>query len=281
MTYTVDNIAGGNGTVGTVSSAGLYTAPPIAGKHTVRVTDAGLNRTSGAVVTVFSSITADYGSRAGTTPPIPADLFGYGRGESIPNVSARNLLGNGGLTVARTSAQIATVYATQTPDWTKIDPLVATIQASGQHAMLQLHQSPSWLQPASGVCAGNIFAAPTDVNQWAQIAASYVGHMDIAFPGVVTDYEIGNEPNATRHVLNVGPLDGVSQNLCSGRPSDEGTSCAGWSNDPRWRPGDLRLYTLLDQCSFDDKHNRTVRGLCQLSSVSLWLLAARGYMGYV
>ena len=197
VTYTVDNIAGGNGTVGTVSSTGLYTAPPIAGKHTVRVTDASLNRTSGAVVTVFSSITADYGSRAGTTPPIPADLFGYGRGESIPNVSARNLLGNGGLTVARTSAQIATVYATQTPDWTKIDPLIATIQASGQHAMLQLHQSPSWLQPASGVCAGNVFAAPTDVNQWAQIAASYVAHMDIAFPGVVTDYEIGNEPNAT------------------------------------------------------------------------------------
>jgi Glycosyl hydrolases family 39/Abnormal spindle-like microcephaly-assoc'd, ASPM-SPD-2-Hydin len=197
VTYTVDNIAGGNGTVGTVSSTGLYTAPPTAGKHTVRVTDASLNRTSGAVVTVFSSITADYGSRAGTTVPIPADLFGYGRGESIPTVSARNLLGAGGLTVARTSAQIATVYATQTPDWTKIDPLIATIKASGQHALLQMHQTPSWLQPTTGSCAGNVFAAPTDVNQWAQIAAAYVAHMDTAFPGVVTDYEIGNEPNAT------------------------------------------------------------------------------------
>ena len=197
VTYTVDNIGGGNGTVGTVSSTGLYTAPPTAGKHTVRVTDASLNRTSGAVVTVFTSITADYGSRAGTTAPIPADMFGYGRGEAIPTVSARNLLGQGGLTVARTSAQIATVYATQTPDWTKIDPMIATIKTSGQHALLQLHQSPSWLQPTSGVCAGNVFSAPTDVNQWAQIAATYVAHMDIAFPGVVTDYEIGNEPNAT------------------------------------------------------------------------------------
>ena len=36
VTYTVDNIAGGNATVGTVSSTGLYTAPPTAGKHTVR-----------------------------------------------------------------------------------------------------------------------------------------------------------------------------------------------------------------------------------------------------
>ena len=197
VSYTVDNIAGGNATVGTVSSTGLYTAPPTAGKHTVRVTDATLNRTSGGVVTVFSSITADYGSRAGTTAPIPADLFGYGRGESIPTVSARNMLGGGGLTVARTSAQIATVYATQTPNWTKIDPLIATIQASGQHALLQLHQTPPWLQPTSGICAGNVFAAPTDVNQWAQIAAAYVAHIDATFPGVITDYEIGNEPNAT------------------------------------------------------------------------------------
>ncbi len=207
VTYTVDNIAGGNATVGTVSSTGLYTAPPTAGKHTVRVTDASLNRTSGGVVTVFSSITADYGSRAGTTAPIPADLFGYGRGESIPTVAARNLLEQGGLTVARTSAQIATVYATQAPDWTKIDPLIATIQASGQHAMLQLHQSPTWLQPTTGPCVGNVFAAPTDVNQWAQIAAAYVAHMDVAFPGVITDYEIGNEPNATGMCTTANHLD--------------------------------------------------------------------------
>ena len=207
VTYTVDNIAGGNATVGTVSSTGLYTAPPTAGKHTVRVTDASLNRTSGGVVTVFTSITADYGSRAGTTAQIPADLFGYGRGESIPTVAARNLLTQGGLTVARTSAQIATVYATQTPDWTKIDPFIATIQSSGQHAMLQLHQSPTWLQPTSGPCAGNIFAAPTNINQWAQIAASYVAHMDVAFPGVITDYEIGNEPNATGMCTTANHLD--------------------------------------------------------------------------
>ncbi len=197
VTYTVDNIAGGNATVGTVSSTGLYTAPATAGKHTVRVTDATLGKTSGGVVTVFSAITADYGSRAGTTAPVPANMFGYGRGESIPNTAVRNLLTQGGMTTARTSAQIAFVYATQTPNWAMIDPYIATIQASGQHALLQLHQSPTWLQPTTGPCAGNVFAAPTDINQWAQLAASYVAHMDVAFPGVVTDYEIGNEPNAT------------------------------------------------------------------------------------
>ena len=63
VSFTVDNIPGGNGTVGTVSSTGVYTAPATAGKHTVRVTDATLNKTSGGVVTVFSAITADFGSR--------------------------------------------------------------------------------------------------------------------------------------------------------------------------------------------------------------------------
>jgi hypothetical protein len=75
--------------------------------------------------------------------------------------------------------------------------MMATIQASGQHAMLQLNQSPPWLQPTSGGCANQVYAAPTDNGQWAQMAAQYVAHMDAAFPGLVTDYEIWNEPNTT------------------------------------------------------------------------------------
>lgn len=197
VTFTVDNIAGGNSTVGTVSNTGVYTAPNAAGKHTVRVTDAALNHTSGAVVTVFSNITADFGSRANNTPAVPANMFGYGRGEAIHNATDRALLTQAGVTVSRMSANIANVFATQTPDWTKIDPMIADVQSTGQHAMLQLNQSPAWLVPATGGCAGNSYAAPTNNNQWAQVAAQIVAHMDSAFPGVVTDYEIWNEPNAT------------------------------------------------------------------------------------
>ena len=50
------------------------------------------------------------------------------------------------------------------------------------------------------------FAAPTDVNQWAQIAAAYVAHLDSKFPGVVQDYEIWNEPNATGMCTTVNQL---------------------------------------------------------------------------
>jgi Glycosyl hydrolases family 39 len=197
VTFSVDNIAGGNSTVGMVSPTGLYTAPSTAGKHTVRVTDPVLNKTSGAVVTVFSSITADFGSHADNTPVVPANMFGYGRGESIHNATERALLTDAGVTDSRMSAQIATVFATPTPDWTMIDPMMADLQATGQHAILQLNQSPPWLQPTTGSCAGNVYAAPTDITQWAQIAAAYVAHLDSAFPGVVQDYEIWNEPNAT------------------------------------------------------------------------------------
>ena len=197
VSFTVDNIAGGNGTVGTVSSTGVYTAPSGAGKHTVRVTSSALNRTSGGVVTVFSAITADFGSRTFTNYPIPADMFGTGRGESIPTVSGRDLLTAAGLTESRINANIPLVYATQTPNWSKIDPLISTIQAAGQHAILQLTYSPPWLQPTTAPCIGNQYAAPTNSSEWAGIAAAYVAHMDSKFPDVVQDYEIWNEPNAT------------------------------------------------------------------------------------
>src|SRR5689334_2805032 len=38
VTWSVDNIPGGNASVGTISSTGLYTAPAIDGNHAVEVT---------------------------------------------------------------------------------------------------------------------------------------------------------------------------------------------------------------------------------------------------
>ncbi len=206
VTYTVDGIAGGNSTVGTITSGGLYSAPATAGKHTVRVTDSTLNKSSGAVVTAFTSITADFNSRANTTATVPAGMFGYGRGEALRGTSDRELLTQGGLTETRLSALISLVYASQTPNWNQIDPMIEAIQSTGQHALIQLNQSPSWLQPTSGKCAGSVFAAPTDVTEWAQIAAAYVAHFDSKFPGVVQDYEIWNEPNATGMCATVNQM---------------------------------------------------------------------------
>ncbi len=195
--FEVDGILGGNSTVGTITPEGVYTAPTTPGLHTVRLTDTAANKTTAGEVTVYSGITADFALRANNTQVIPASMFGYGRGESLRTASDRSLLTDAGVSEARLSAQITLVFATSTPDWTKIDPFISTIQAAGQHAMLQLNQSPTWLQPTSGSCVGNAYSAPTNNSQWAQIAADYVAHMDATFPGVVTDYEIWNEPNSS------------------------------------------------------------------------------------
>ncbi len=194
VSYTVDGIAGGNATVGTITSTGEYHAPATAGKHTVRVTDSTIGKSTSAVATVFSSITADFGSRTYTAFPVPSELFGAGRGEAIHNASDATLLPAAGLLTARVYANIPGVFATSTPDWSKIDGLMASMQTAGIRPLLQVAYSPVWLQPTSGSCGNS--NAPTNVQAWAQIAQQYVAHLDAKFPGFVRDYEIWNEPNA-------------------------------------------------------------------------------------
>ncbi|MGI8772229.1 MAG: choice-of-anchor D domain-containing protein [Acidobacteriaceae bacterium] len=197
VTWTVDNIPGGNATVGTVTSQGVYTAPPTTGHHTVQVTDTALSKSSTAGVTVYSNISVDFGSRTNIAHPIPANLFGYGRAESIHTDADRNLITQAGVTVARLYANFPGVYATTTPDWTQIDPFIQSILNAGQRPLIQMAQSPPFLQANPNPCgAGDPSVPPADFNAWGQLAASYVAHFDATFPGMVQDYEIWNEPNA-------------------------------------------------------------------------------------
>jgi hypothetical protein len=195
--WSVDGIVGGSPAAGTVSSNGLYTAPNTNGMHTLQMNDSVLGQTSHATVNVFSGISVDFGSRSVTTHPIPTDLLGAGRGEALHNSSDASLLTTAGVTTTRLYANIENVYATRTPDWTKIDPTIVMIQKAGLHVILQMAHTPVWLQPTPAPCSNpTAGAVPTDLIGWGHIAASYVAHMDSAFPGVVQDYEIGNEPDS-------------------------------------------------------------------------------------
>jgi hypothetical protein len=49
VTWSVDSIAGGNSTVGTISANGLYSPPALAGPHTVAATSVALNSSSASV----------------------------------------------------------------------------------------------------------------------------------------------------------------------------------------------------------------------------------------
>jgi hypothetical protein len=62
VTWSVDGIAGGNSTVGTISTSGLYTAPTSSGSHTITAT-------SQAVASSAGSATVAVGSGGGSSPP--------------------------------------------------------------------------------------------------------------------------------------------------------------------------------------------------------------------
>ena len=54
FSWSVDTIAGGNSTVGTITTAGLYTAPAQAGTHTIAASVVNASGTASAAVTVIS-----------------------------------------------------------------------------------------------------------------------------------------------------------------------------------------------------------------------------------
>jgi hypothetical protein len=197
LTYSVDGVAGGNSTTGSITNQGVYTAPKVAGKHTITVKDNSLGTSVSGSATVYTNVSVDFGSRT-SSHPIPAHLFGAERMDSLRSTADLDLVKAGGITYARFYALIPTVFATQTPNWASIDAAVQRISAGGVKVMLQVYQTPPWLQPNPNPCgSGDPNVPPTDYTKWGQMAAQYVQHMDTKFPGVVTDYEIWNEPDTT------------------------------------------------------------------------------------
>ena len=205
VTFSVDGVPGGNATTGVITAQGVYTAPDSAGSHVLTVQDNKLGTAATAKITVFSDVSVDFDSRSTSLHPISAGFFGTERMESLHNPADLDLVKAAGIRYARFYAQIPFVFSTNsTPNWQAIDFVVQKISAGGLHVMLQMVQTPPWLQPNPNPCGtGNSYVMPTDVNAWASLAAQYVQHMDETFPGVVTDYEIWNEPNT---IALCGPL---------------------------------------------------------------------------
>ena len=194
--WLVDDIPGGNGAVGFVSTGGEYTAPAVAGTHTLKAMDRNSSRSSTALVTVGQGIVVDFGQRAPNANVIPAGVLGINRVDWLQDLSAEQLVAKAGFKLSRSYANIPSVFESRKPDWTKIDEQISEMQSAGFHVLLQLSFTPKWLQPRPNPCkADPTTAAPRDVNAWAAIAGEMVAHIDEKFPGVVTDYEIWNEPD--------------------------------------------------------------------------------------
>ncbi len=206
VTWTVDDVPGGNDAVGSVTSEGIYTAPLTAGTHSITAIDQAGHKSSSAV-TIQSGIIVDFGSRASTQFPIPAGVVGVNHVDWLPNSAYADLIHQAGFTLSRTYANLPDVFRRATPDWTQIDPQIAELQAAGFHVLLQLSYTPAWLQPARKKCADPTKAPPIDVKAWAHLAKLIVAHLDAKFPGVVTDYEIWNEPDSGGMCTTADKLD--------------------------------------------------------------------------
>jgi hypothetical protein len=195
VTWYVDGISAGNVSVGQIDANGNYLAPPSPGTHRIKaISAADTTKSASAPATVYSSITVDFASRSGNTSTVSANLFGA-QDSYFNDWANASLMTKWGVNGTRLYANLPVVYATQTPDWTKIDPTLQLISIAGMHPIIEMAFTPPWLQPSTTTCTDKTKTPPTDVNAWANIAAAFVTHVNTAFPGLVTDYEIWNEPD--------------------------------------------------------------------------------------
>ena len=203
VTWYVDGTAGGTSAAGTITTSGLYTAPQSSGSHVVMAIsaqDSTRNGSANVTVAAAAGVTADFGSRSGTSFPVPAGLFGAQLG-TYQDQTELSMVAQGSFANARIDASFQTVFATSsTPNWTATDTLLTNLQAAGLHPIVTIDYTPSWLQPSPNPCAaisGSYYhAPPTDMTQWGNLAAAFVAHADQKFPGLVTQYEIWNEPDS-------------------------------------------------------------------------------------
>jgi hypothetical protein len=196
--WLVEGVAGGNATVGTITSGGLYTAPGSEGTFRVQAAAAAdPTKRASAPTTVFARIVADFGNRADTRRPIPVGIVGAQYAESLSSTSLADYK-SAGLKITRTFAKIPQVFATSsTPDWSKIDPIINHLRNSGIAPILQIAYTPTWLGSTAVSCQTSDSRLPTNMTTYGSLAAKVVAHMNASFPGFITDYEIWNEPDLT------------------------------------------------------------------------------------
>lgn len=190
----VDGIAGGTAGSGTISDNGLYQAPSTPGTHTIQaVSSADPTQTASVTALVTAGVTVDFGSRTVTSRRIPVGILSSQYSQPMPS-TAIALLPAASFAGVRLHSNIASVYATRTADWSQIDQSMDKLKAAGLRPILEMTMTPPWLAVTPTGCTASPKNPPEDVTTWAQLAASFVAHMDQKYPGFVQDYEIWNEP---------------------------------------------------------------------------------------
>jgi Glycosyl hydrolases family 39 len=160
-----------------------------------------------------AQVTVNFGSRNSVNTPhvVPPQMFatqvGYVAGASN-KIAAFNLMKAATVNQFRVNAYLEAVFpnSNMVPNWSaatslgpSFDALMTMFQSNGVHPLIMMGYTPSWLAQKNvpAACQGtkSAHAEPTNFDTWATLAATVVQHLDSNFPGLVTDYEIWNEPD--------------------------------------------------------------------------------------
>lgn len=155
-------------------------------------------------ISTAQTVTADFGSHLSTAYPISSTLLGTQYSNPMPSAPLTSTY-NAGFRVIRMHGWLQSVYATRSANWTKLDPYLDAIKnlsvgnTPGFKVILELTYTPPWLVPTVSGCPAPTSSAafkipPDNVSTWANLAQSIVEHVDQKYPGLVTDFEIWNEP---------------------------------------------------------------------------------------
>lgn len=147
------------------------------------------------------AITVDFGSRSGSQVTIPSDILGTEYLESLPTNANRTTVVQGGFTAARYRLEMQNIFTGSsmtdyTASWGALNNDMSKFQAAGVHPLIELEDTPTFLYPSPLRCSVQPeTSVPNTPSDWGQLAAQIVAHLDATFPGLVTQYEIWNEPN--------------------------------------------------------------------------------------
>ena len=150
VAWSVDNVAGGNATVGTISSSGLYTAPATDGNHMVQVSSmADSTKTATATITVGTPqpVTVTISPASATLMPSQSQQFQAsvtGTSNTVVTWSVDNIGGgntsvgtisSSGLYTAPTSVGNHTVEATSVADPTQSASATVAVSSTPMSAV--------------------------------------------------------------------------------------------------------------------------------------------------
>jgi hypothetical protein len=146
----------------------------------------------------YSQVSANFS----TTPyTVPANALGVNM-TTDPSSTINSSLSGAKFTRGRMFTHMDQIFSasnctSQTcANFSTVNTNLTAFAAIPIHPILVLIGTPAWLQPTwASSCTNATHAPPTSDSSWGTMAASVVAYVDSSFPGLVTDYEIWNEPD--------------------------------------------------------------------------------------